>query len=55
MYLFTLKNVKIRYNIKSIFIEDLVLPDETMKSYFDTQLETLKDVITYLETEKKDS
>ena len=41
-----------RANIKSVFIEDLVLPDELMKSYFDTQLNTLHDVINYLEKER---
>ena len=41
-----------RANIKSVFIEDLVIPDDLMKSYYDTQLNNLTEVIDYL---KKDS
>ena len=41
-----------RANIKSIFIEDLVIPDDLMKSYYDTQLNDLTEVIDYL---KEDS
>lgn len=41
-----------RANIKSIFIEDMVLPDDLMKSYFDIQLDSLHDVINYLEKQR---
>ena len=41
-----------RANIPSLFIEDMVIPDDVMKSYFVKQVDTLKDVITYLEQQK---
>ncbi|MDD6466634.1 MAG: HAD family phosphatase [Erysipelotrichaceae bacterium] len=36
-------------NMPSLFIQDMVEPDELMKSYFIKQLDSLSDVITYLE------